>query len=852
MLVCVWCALTLVVGLMGRCGSLGGVVGLAAAGVCSGAWLSHPGAILGSSIGREAAGVVILSWGPALLAIVHLVGAPLSAARHRSILRATVAGVGVGIALCGLAPALCSSIAASGPALAALTAVLLIAAGFWRGREAGDPDTWHPGWLPLGLLALAQAPLMLPETALASPGIAAGVLVATGYATILARGLALVARRTRTRFVTAISRPVLLICLPLVAWLACAMVLDAMDHEASIRGRAALDLRREPADEHEELRHLWGSIGESAAASVLIPIGVYVGLLQVRRRSASLLALADRAQEIQRGSRELAYGGESRDETGTVIRMFNVILDALREGEEEMSQVRSLPGDLIEGMPFGIVIADSRGVIRRANQSALRLLGVDREEDLLGASQLGPCGVPDYELAPQCRAWGGRSVREEMLIAADGTAVPVLRTVLPVRFGAEPLILNAYVDLTDQKQALDDLEGRMMALEHSALERVAEVARVRDDLARTIETASAAIVGTDSEGLIDEWNTMATRVMGHPREAAIGSPLVDLLLPAEERERARSALETALGGGAVHDFECSVHTPDGPTACLLLTWNPRRDAAGTVVGVLVVGQDITERKRAEGALVEERTVLEREVEARTRELRESLARLEESSRQVAEAHHHRSRFLASMSHELRTPLNGILGFTELLRGGFFGPLTDQQAEYVSQIDQNGKRLLRLVNDLLAIARADSGPLPDQEAGAPMAAGDVGPGASPAGAKVLVVDDDASNLVLVSEMLAVGGFASLQVETGDEAILLATRERPAVILLDLELVGTSGVEVCRVLRQDPGLADTPILALTGHDEGSVRSECEEAGFTGFLVKPVDLSTLLETVARYAGG
>ena len=61
-----------------------------------------------------------------------------------------------------------------------------------------------------------------------------------------------------------------------------------------------------------------------------------------------------------------------------------------------------------------------------------------------------------------------------------------------------------------------------------------------------------------------------------------------------------------------------------------------------------------------------------------------------------------------MSHELRTPLNGILGFSDLLLGQFFGKLNEKQVDYVNQIEDSGKHLLSLINDLLDIAKIDAG------------------------------------------------------------------------------------------------------------------------------------------------
>ena len=76
--------------------------------------------------------------------------------------------------------------------------------------------------------------------------------------------------------------------------------------------------------------------------------------------------------------------------------------------------------------------------------------------------------------------------------------------------------------------------------------------------------------------------------------------------------------------------------------------------------------------------------------------------------ELVRANEHKSRFLSSMSHELRTPLNSILGFTDLIRQQHFGPLNEKQMTYITQVDQSGKHLLALVNDLLDMVKIDAG------------------------------------------------------------------------------------------------------------------------------------------------
>ena len=102
------------------------------------------------------------------------------------------------------------------------------------------------------------------------------------------------------------------------------------------------------------------------------------------------------------------------------------------------------------------------------------------------------------------------------------------------------------------------------------------------------------------------------------------------------------------------------------------------------------------------------TFLESEVESRTKDLEEANTKLENLNKQLLEANNAKSAFLASMSHELRTPLNAIIGFSELLRDGFLGELTNEQKEPVNDIYNSGKHLLTLINDILDLSKVEAG------------------------------------------------------------------------------------------------------------------------------------------------
>jgi signal transduction histidine kinase len=112
---------------------------------------------------------------------------------------------------------------------------------------------------------------------------------------------------------------------------------------------------------------------------------------------------------------------------------------------------------------------------------------------------------------------------------------------------------------------------------------------------------------------------------------------------------------------------------------------------------------------------EELRTRERQVSDLNAQLTRRAAELEESNREIArqniqleQVSRMKSEFLASMSHELRTPLNSIIGFSEVLKGGMVGRMTDQQVEFVGDILDSGRHLLALINDILDLSKIEAG------------------------------------------------------------------------------------------------------------------------------------------------
>lgn len=116
------------------------------------------------------------------------------------------------------------------------------------------------------------------------------------------------------------------------------------------------------------------------------------------------------------------------------------------------------------------------------------------------------------------------------------------------------------------------------------------------------------------------------------------------------------------------------------------------------------------------------------------------------------------------------------------------------------------------------------------------------------AKLLIVDDKASNRELLKTGLEYAGHLVIEAGTGEEALLLMRSDRPDLVLLDIQMPGLSGYEVLDLVLADPQLRDIPIIAVTAYAMAGDSVRGREAGFREYITKPVGLKQLLSVVER----
>ncbi len=199
------------------------------------------------------------------------------------------------------------------------------------------------------------------------------------------------------------------------------------------------------------------------------------------------------------------------------------------------------------------------------------------------------------------------------------------------------------------------------------------------------------MVVADSNGKFLLFNAAAEQVLGigatdtTPDQWSdrYGSYLPDgvTLYPPNELPLVRAIRGESLDAAEV--FIRNAKVPDG--RLISITGRPLKGEDGALRGGVVVFRDITLQKSAEQALLRAKEEAER-------------------------SNKFKDQFLSTMSHELRTPLNAVLGFSDLLSEGRYGPLNERQLRYVTHIHTGGHHLLRLINDILDLSKIEAGRL----------------------------------------------------------------------------------------------------------------------------------------------
>ncbi len=116
-------------------------------------------------------------------------------------------------------------------------------------------------------------------------------------------------------------------------------------------------------------------------------------------------------------------------------------------------------------------------------------------------------------------------------------------------------------------------------------------------------------------------------------------------------------------------------------------------------------------------------------------------------------------------------------------------------------------------------------------------------------KILIIEDNDLNLKLFRDLLEANGYDTVETKEGLNALDMAKREMPDLILMDIQLPEISGLDVTRKIKAEPSVADIPIIAVTAFAMKDDEEKILRAGCEAYISKPISITNFLETVKQF---
>jgi PAS domain S-box-containing protein len=334
-------------------------------------------------------------------------------------------------------------------------------------------------------------------------------------------------------------------------------------------------------------------------------------------------------------------------------------------------------GDLYDNAPCGYHTLTPDGAFAQVNQTELRWLGYERDEVI--GRDFGAFMTPSSRARFEVNLARARGSLEPELgpfeydvVRKDGSTRAVLVSVRALRDERGRLLNTSatLLDMTERRRA-----------ELALLER-------ESSLQDFLDNGSDLIHSADRDGRFVYVNRAFQQALGYSLEDARELTLWDVIDPLQH-EAHREVLEGLFAGRPAPPQELVLRTKSG-RAILVEGHVSARLEAGRPAATRGFFHDVTRSREAEAALRRSRD-----------ELSHANAALERANRAKDE-------FLASMSHELRTPLNAVLGLSEALQEEAYGELGERQRKAVRRIEESGRHLLALINDILDLSKIEAG------------------------------------------------------------------------------------------------------------------------------------------------
>ncbi len=381
--------------------------------------------------------------------------------------------------------------------------------------------------------------------------------------------------------------------------------------------------------------------------------------------------------------------------TGELVAIYNDVTER-KKVEEALSESEERFSKAYMTSPIAFMIANMEdGRIIEVNDAFTNISGFSREEALASTTLNLKIWVHEEDRKHMIATLhnGQAVVRKEiMLCAKNGNVSTVLLSAQVIQLSHKYCIISSIEDITDRKLAEQNL-------------------KISEEKFRTfVDNVGEGFGFVNPEEVFVYTNPAAERIFGVSKDKLVGKNLKEFL---SEKEYRTVLEQTQIRKkGKISVYENEIILSDGKKRNILITAVPQFDINKNFIGTYSIFRDINERKQAELLLKEKTEEIETQNEEYLQineELNQTNEELKLAKEKAEESDSLKTAFLHNMSHEIRTPMNAIMGFSELLVKNYNDK--SKLEKFSSIINQRCKHLLEIINDILDIAKIESGQLP---------------------------------------------------------------------------------------------------------------------------------------------
>ncbi|MDG6243294.1 MAG: PAS domain-containing sensor histidine kinase [Methanolobus sp.] len=365
-------------------------------------------------------------------------------------------------------------------------------------------------------------------------------------------------------------------------------------------------------------------------------------------------------------------GKNSHDQQATIEELKGKIEELefrLESSQTELKRVNEFCTERLDNLNDVLFAVDVKGYFTYVNPAIENITGYEIEE-VLGThftEYVHPDDLKGLLADIERTVAGEHKPYMFRIMKKDGKISYVHTTSRPIIRNGEMIGINGLmVDI-----------ARLKHVEFKLMEE-------RDRAQRYLDIVGVIILALDREGNIKLINKKGCELFGYDEHELLSKNWFDICATEEFREKARRDYAKLIHGDIeLHPyFEAPIWIKEETR---YFAWHNilLKDREGKITGVLSSGNDITERRKAEEALVFAKMVSDN-------------------------AHRTKRQFLANVSHELRTPLNHIIGYSEILHEDYSKTITEEQKRYIDIIRKSGNNLLLLINSMIELSAIEEG------------------------------------------------------------------------------------------------------------------------------------------------